>query len=124
MSGESLPQIINSIQSRLVSSQREIGIVQAKMQNRQREAKAQNLTLRQLRELEPGTRVYKSVGRMFLQDDLEHLIDETAKREQAARDETEALSKKHSIHEKQAVDAQSRLNDIVRSLEQQQKQQQ
>lgn len=56
----------------------------------------------------------------FIQDDLNHIVDETKELEQAARNESEALSKKHSVHEKQASDAQSRLNDIARSLKLQQ----
>lgn len=56
----------------------------------------------------------------FIQDNLAHIVDEIKELEQAARNETEVLSKKHSVHEKQAVDAQSRLNDIARSLELQQ----
>ena len=56
----------------------------------------------------------------FLQDDVQHLADEASKREQAAREESNALAKRHSAHEKQVVDAQSHLNDIVRSLEKQQ----
>lgn len=56
----------------------------------------------------------------FLQDDVKNLVDEASKREKAVREENNALAKKHSAHEKQAIDAQSRLNDIVRSLEKQQ----
>ena len=55
----------------------------------------------------------------FLQDDLDNIAEEASKREQAARAESTALGKQHTAHEKQAVDAQSRLNDIVRSLEMQ-----
>lgn len=72
MSDGSLPHIIKSIQSQLVSSKREIGVVQAKMTNRQREAKSQHLTLQQLSELGPDTRVYRSVGRMCVFTDQVH----------------------------------------------------
>lgn len=72
MSDGSLPHIIKSIQSQLVSSKRELGVAQAKMTNRQREAKSQNLTLQQLRELGPDARVYRSVGRMCAFADQVH----------------------------------------------------
>jgi len=40
--------------------------VRAQIQGRAREAKMQELTLEQLRDLGPSTRVYKAVGKMYV----------------------------------------------------------
>jgi len=61
---DSLPVLLNSIQSRLVSSQRQLSIVNAQMKGRAREAKLQELTMEQLQGLGDKTRVYKGVGKM------------------------------------------------------------
>lgn len=66
LNDESLPVLLNSIQSRLVSSQRQLGIVNAQMKGRAREAKVQELTMGQLQNLGSETRVYKAVGKMYV----------------------------------------------------------
>lgn len=64
MNEDSLPVLLNSIQSRLVSSQRQLSIVNAQMKGRAREAKLQELTMEQLQGLGDQTRVYKGVGKL------------------------------------------------------------
>lgn len=64
MNEDSLPVLLNSIQSRLVSSQRQLSVVNAQMKGRAREAKLQELTMEQLQGLGDQTRVYKGVGKL------------------------------------------------------------
>jgi len=59
-------QLLNSIQTTLTSSQRQLGIVSAQAQGRQREARLQELTSEQLKELGPETKVYRGVGKMYV----------------------------------------------------------
>lgn len=53
------------MQSRLVTSQRQLSIVRAQMRNREREAKLQDLVMEQLHGLGNETRVYRAVGKMY-----------------------------------------------------------
>lgn len=64
MSDDSLPVLLNTVQSRLVQAQRNLSIVRAQVQARQREAKLQELTLEQLHGLGGDTKMYEAVGKM------------------------------------------------------------
>lgn len=132
---DSLPVLLNSIQSRLVSSQRQLSIVNAQIKARAREARLQELTMEQLKGLGSETRVYKAVGKMcvwfrctdarFMQESFQEAMDEAQKRRSDALEENKMLEKKCKVrhcydscqfYEKEAVGAQTHLNDLITSM--------
>ena len=56
------------MQTRLVQSQRQLSIVRAQVNARQREAKLEDLTLEQLKGFGEGTRMYEAVGKMCVEE--------------------------------------------------------
>ncbi|WFD37635.1 uncharacterized protein MJAP1_000582 [Malassezia japonica] len=117
MSEESLPVLLNTVQTRLVQSQRQLSIVRAQVNARQREIKLQELTLEQLKGLGPETRMYEAVGKMFMQESYDDLTSDIQRKQGSASEETDMLLKKQKFLEKQVAEAQSHLNDLVRSIE-------
>lgn len=116
-SDESLPVLLNSIQTRMVSSQRELSTVQAQMKGRSREARVQELTMEQLQKLGPETRLYKAIGKMFMEQSYQDIMNEAQKRRDDALEENKMLEKKVTFYEKEANEAQTHLQDLVKSLE-------
>lgn len=129
----SLTQLLNTVQTRLVQSQRQLSIVRAQVNARQREAKLDELTLEQLKGLGSGTRMYEAVGKMFvlvclyrfMQESYEDVAASLKSKQQQALEENQMLQKKqavrilrsHQFLEKEASEAQTHLNDLVRSIE-------
>ncbi|KOS16204.1 prefoldin subunit 1 [Malassezia pachydermatis] len=114
---DSIPVLLNSVQMRLSSSQRQLSIVRAQMSNRIREAKMQELTIEQLKGLGNETRVYKAVGKMFMREDFDDVLAEAYRKRDQAMEETQMLEKKSSFYEKEATEAKSHLTDLVKSIE-------
>lgn len=128
-----LTQLLNTVQTRLVQSQRQLSIVRAQVNARQREAKLDELTLEQLKGLGSGTRMYEAVGKMcvvvrlyrFMQESYEDVAMGLKKKQQQALEENQMLQKKQTVRvrylpqflEKEASEAQTHLNDLVRSIE-------
>lgn len=125
MNEDSLPVLLNSIQSRLVSSQRQLSIVNVQMKGRAREAKLQELTMEQLQGLGDKTRVYKAVGKMyvhgtyasFIQESFKDAVNEAEKRRTEALEENKMLEKKCAFYEKEVAEAQKHLQDLIKSME-------
>ncbi|KAI3627821.1 hypothetical protein GLX27_000496 [Malassezia furfur] len=117
MSEDSLPVLLNTVQTRLVQSQRQLSIVRAQVNARQREAKLDELTLEQLKGLGSGTRMYEAVGKMFMQESYEDVAASLKSKQQQALEENQMLQKKQAFLEKEASEAQTHLNDLVRSIE-------
>ncbi|WFD31419.1 hypothetical protein MSPP1_002454 [Malassezia sp. CBS 17886] len=122
------PQLLNSVQSRLVTAQRQLGLVQAQWQGRQREAKLQELTYEQLKGMDSSTNTYLAVGRMFLLRPYGDTVAGVQEKQRAAQEESDALAKKRKARtrqrtsyvqflEKQVADAQTHLTDLVKSIE-------
>ncbi|PKI84203.1 hypothetical protein MVES_002148 [Malassezia vespertilionis] len=107
MSDESLPVLLNTVQTRLISAQRQLGIVRAQVQAKHREAKLHELTYEQLKPLGDSTRMYKAVGKMFMQQDFGDALAAEQRKLHSTNEDIDALKKKETSH----------LNDLVHSIE-------
>ncbi|KAL2828922.1 Prefoldin [Aspergillus cavernicola] len=63
---EALQKLLQEIESRVISSQQQIGITKAQMTTKQRDIRMLELTSKEIGTLPGDTKVYEGVGRMFV----------------------------------------------------------
>ncbi|CDS06369.1 hypothetical protein LRAMOSA08897 [Lichtheimia ramosa] len=113
LSDDAIRKVFVELQAKYVASTQQLNSVKAQIQAKQRERKMSELTRRELDTLEPDTKTYKPVGKMFIQTPLsqmkEHYVDQIKK----ADESIEQLEKSQKYWDRAATDAQSNLRDIL-----------
>ncbi|PWN47369.1 Prefoldin [Violaceomyces palustris] len=120
---DALHKVLEKIQTQVVTSQRQLGMVRAQIQGRERERKLNQLTLKQIEEVDQETNLYASVGKMFMMESREKVIKDLKEREKSAQEDVENLTKKQKYLEKQFNEGQAHLRDIFSSVDRQQREQ-
>ncbi|ORY34589.1 Prefoldin [Naematelia encephala] len=120
LSEDTLHKILQQIQTQAVNSQRALSVVRSQMQSKEKERKILQLTMRELETVpKDEDRMYRGVGKMFLQQPRATVESEHKKQDKALTDELTNLSKKAKYLEKQFDEANSQLKDIFHSQQRQ-----
>lgn len=82
---------------RLSNAQRQLSIVQAQMKGYTREAKLQALTAEQLSGFGCDTRVYKAVGKMFMEENFDDAVADANQKKAEALESYAMLEKKSKV---------------------------
>ncbi|KLO06667.1 Prefoldin [Schizopora paradoxa] len=109
---DTLRRILVQIQQRAVESKRALQITQQTITPKERERRILQLTIDELKGLDPGVNTYKGVGKMFVMTPRVEMEKELKSQEKELTDDITSLNKKMKFLEKQFVEAQSQLNDI------------
>ncbi|KAL9935266.1 hypothetical protein V8E36_005614 [Tilletia maclaganii] len=112
---EALQKVLQQIQIQYVVSQRQLAGVRAQLQAKERERKGAELTLKQINEVDPASKFYKGVGKMFIMEERDTVRKELVTRGNETKEDIANLTKKQKFLEKQVTDAQGHLNDIFRA---------
>ncbi|KAI9312273.1 Prefoldin [Dichotomocladium elegans] len=106
-------QVFVELQAKYVASTQQVNSVKAQIQARQRDRKMAELTRRELDTLEPDTKTYKPIGKMFIQTPLAEMKNQYVKRIKEADETIQQLEKSQKYWERAANDAQGNLKDIL-----------
>ncbi|KAF9420691.1 hypothetical protein BGZ94_009059 [Podila epigama] len=117
---QALGKIIHDLQSKLQEATRMVTSVQAQIQTRDRERKLSALTNKELSSLDPSTVTYKSVGKMFVQEPLPKLTGELTDKVSEMEKDMAALDKKRIYWERNKIEAQGNLQELIRQIQQHQ----
>ncbi|ORY93166.1 Prefoldin [Syncephalastrum racemosum] len=113
LSDDAIRKVFVELQAKYVASQQQLNTVRARMQARQRDRKMAELTRRELDTLEPHTKTYKPVGKMFIQTPLNDMKQQFVKRIEDTDEAIKQLEKSEKYWDRAAQDAQGNLKDII-----------
>ncbi|KAI8342111.1 Prefoldin [Chlamydoabsidia padenii] len=113
MNDEAIRNIFIELQAKYISSQQQVNTVKAQIQSKQRDRKMAELTRRELDTLEPNTKTYKPVGKMFIQSPLSDMKKQYTQGVEKADEQIQQLEKSQKYWERAAADAQGNLKDIL-----------
>ncbi|WVQ66213.1 uncharacterized protein L199_004392 [Kwoniella botswanensis] len=119
LSDDTLRKILTQIQQQAIQSQKQLSIVRAQIQSKEKEKKILSLTVRELDTVPRDGVMYKGVGKMFIQQDRKEVDSEHSTQEKQLNDELSNLTKKSKYLEKQFDEANSQLKDIFHSQQRQ-----
>ncbi|WWD04427.1 hypothetical protein V865_002496 [Kwoniella europaea PYCC6329] len=111
--------ILTQIQQQAIQSQKQLSIVRAQIQSKEKEKKILSLTVRELDTVPRDGVMYKGVGKMFIQQDRKEVDSEHSTQEKQLNDDLSNLTKKSKYLEKQFDEANSQLKDIFHSQQRQ-----
>mmetsp|Transcript_12146 Transcript_12146/g.24201 ORF Transcript_12146/g.24201 Transcript_12146/m.24201 type:complete len:142 (-) Transcript_12146:212-637(-) len=78
-----------------------------------RDQKRNQLTLSELEALPDGTNTYKAIGKMFMQEPCQKIVEELAASVEKASDELVKLTEQHSALEKSLSETQDGIKELV-----------
>ncbi|WWC95658.1 hypothetical protein V866_002523 [Kwoniella sp. B9012] len=119
LSDDTLRKILTQIQQQAIQSQKQLSIVRAQIQSKEKEKKILSLTVRELDTVPRDGVMYKGVGKMFIQQDRKEVDSEHSTQEKQLNDDLSNLTKKSKYLEKQFDEANSQLKDIFHSQQRQ-----
>jgi prefoldin subunit 1 len=113
LSDQTIQRIFAELQNALIDSSRQLSTVQAQIQAKQRERRLAELTKKELDPLDPDTKTYKAVGKMFIQSPLQQQKKEFDGKVRSITAELNDLGKKEKYLANKANDAQGNLKDLM-----------
>ncbi|WRT69863.1 uncharacterized protein IL334_006854 [Kwoniella shivajii] len=121
LSDDTLRKILQQIQQQAISSQKQLSIVRAQIQSKEKERKILALTTRELGHVprDDSSTMYKGVGKMFIEQPRTEIDIEHSTLEKSLNEEVSNLTKKAKYLEKQFDEANSQLKDIFHSQQRQ-----
>ncbi|WWC66049.1 uncharacterized protein I303_108671 [Kwoniella dejecticola CBS 10117] len=120
LSDDTLRKILTQIQQQAITSQKQLSIVRAQIQSKEKDKKILTLTVRELGYVpKEHDGLYKGVGKMFIQQDRKEVDGQYSAQEKQLNDDLSVLNKKVKYLEKQFDEANSQLKDIFHSQQRQ-----
>ncbi|GMK56570.1 hypothetical protein CspeluHIS016_0304100 [Cutaneotrichosporon spelunceum] len=116
LSDDTLKRILQQIQTQAVSSQRQLGVVRAQTQAKEKERRILELTMRELDTVPAGEgRMFRGVGKMFIQQPRAEINSKHEATKYSLNEDISSLQKKAKYLERQLDEANSQLRDIFHS---------
>ncbi|KAJ1648917.1 hypothetical protein IWQ61_009830 [Dispira simplex] len=113
MDGNTLSNILNTLQTKIIEGQKQLAAVRAQLQMHEREKRRNELTLKEVDTLPSQVTTYKSVGKMFLQVGRDSVVKDLKKSMAESDDLRQGLEKKQKYLEREVADCQNSLRDIL-----------
>ncbi|KAJ2723682.1 hypothetical protein GGI07_002477 [Coemansia sp. Benny D115] len=110
-------QVYMRITQKIQESQKQLNQIEAQISGNQRETRLAALTRREIQDLESDVPLYKSVGKMFVQESKADLLKEIDDAAESAKAMVDALEKKQKFVKKEMDEANGNLRDIIRSMQ-------
>ncbi|KAI9257606.1 Prefoldin [Sporodiniella umbellata] len=113
LSDEAIRKVFIELQASYVHSQQQVNATKAQIQSKQRERKMAELTRRELDSLDPETKTYKPVGKMFIQSPLSEMKQQYVDSISKSDENIKQLEKTQKYWERASSDAQGNIKDIL-----------
>ncbi|EIE81549.1 hypothetical protein G6F46_001982 [Rhizopus delemar] len=113
LSDEAIRKVFVELQAKFIHSQQQVSTVKAQIQTKQRERKMAELTRRELDSLDPQTKTYKPIGKMFIQSPLNDMKQQYVDSISKTDEDINQLEKTQKYWERAASDAEGNLKDIL-----------
>ncbi|KAI8323750.1 Prefoldin [Martensiomyces pterosporus] len=118
MSDDTIQQVYMRITGKIQDGQKQLSQIEAQLNAHQREIRLAALTQRELEGLDSTVPLYRSMGKMFIQEKKEDLLKAIAKDTDDSNKMIEALEKKQKFVKRDVDEATNNLRDIVRATSQ------
>ncbi|KAF5862523.1 Prefoldin subunit 1, partial [Aspergillus alliaceus] len=93
---EALQKLLNELESRIITSQQQIGLTKAQMTTKQKAIRLLDLTSSEMSSLPKDTRIYEGVGKMFVGVPMSTVDKRLVAEKAELRSEVSGLEKKLS----------------------------
>ncbi|KAI8922955.1 Prefoldin [Entophlyctis helioformis] len=103
-------------QSKISESSKQLAVVRAQLQGRDREKRLSELTAKELNALPADVSAYRSVGKMFLKEDIAGLKDELNTRATAADKDLVALKRAETKLDRELKDAEKSFDSLLKKV--------
>ncbi|KAJ1832981.1 hypothetical protein IWW55_004250 [Coemansia sp. RSA 2706] len=119
MSDDTVQQIYMKVTQRIQSDQKQLGQIDAQLSGNQREIRLAALTKREVEGLDASVPLYKSMGKMFVQESKADILSDIQQATDEASSMVLALEKKKKFVTRDLEEATGNLKDLVKSSQQQ-----
>ncbi|KAJ2891830.1 hypothetical protein IWW38_003457 [Coemansia aciculifera] len=113
----SLQQVYMRITQRMQDCQKQLAQIDAQISTNQRETRLAQLTKREIEGLDTSVPLYKSMGKMFIQESKQSLLDDINESAKQAKTLIEALEKKQKFVKRDLEEATGNLRDVIQSAQ-------
>ncbi|EKC99366.1 hypothetical protein A1Q2_06303 [Trichosporon asahii var. asahii CBS 8904] len=114
LSDDTLRKILQQIQTQAINGQRQSAIVRAQIQQKEKEKKILELTMRELASVPEGEgKLYRGVGKMFIEQSRSSINGRHKSLETSLGEDISSLQKKQKYYDRQVEEANGQLRDIA-----------
>jgi len=106
-------QAFVELQTKMVEANKEMKVADWKVENYKRSIKHTELTVDEIKSLPEETRLYESVGRMFMLSSRSGITDTLDKKQDKFKEEIKNLEAKKTYLEKSLKDSENSLRELV-----------
>ncbi|KAI9735230.1 MAG: hypothetical protein M1834_001820 [Cirrosporium novae-zelandiae] len=112
---EALQKLVQEIESRAIFAQQQVNIVKSQIAGKERDARMQQLTLKEINDLPPETKVYEGVGRMFVCNSTSEIGKRLITETESLKSDIESLNKKLVYLETTHKNSKEHIDQIFKS---------
>ncbi|KAJ2494231.1 hypothetical protein GGI11_008937 [Coemansia sp. RSA 2049] len=117
MSEDTAQQVYMRITQKIQDCRKQLDQIDVQVSTNQRESRLAALTKREIEGLDTSVPVYKSMGKMFIQENKDDLLKDINKSSEDSRALVEALEKKKKFVERDLEEATGNLKDMIKSMQ-------
>ncbi|KAJ2000973.1 hypothetical protein H4R26_004366 [Coemansia thaxteri] len=117
MSDNTIQQVYVQVTQKMQDCQRQLAQIEAQISANQRETRLASLTKREIEGLDASVPLYKSMGKMFVQESKADLLKEIAQTTADAATIIGALEQKQKFVKRNLEEATGHLRDLVQSAQ-------
>ncbi|KAJ2744715.1 hypothetical protein GGI20_002730 [Coemansia sp. BCRC 34301] len=114
---DTIQQVYMRITQKIQDCQKQLAQIDAQISSNQRETRLAALTKREIEGLDSSVPLYKSMGKMFIQESKEALLKDICQSAQDAQTVIDALEKKQKFVKRDLDDATGNLRDVIQSAQ-------
>ncbi|KAJ2616324.1 hypothetical protein H4S08_000818 [Coemansia sp. RSA 1365] len=117
MSDDTMQQVYLKVTQKIQESQKQLNQIDAQISSNQRDIRLASLTKRELDGLDNSVPLYKSMGKMFVQESKSNMLEDIDKETNNANTLIQALEKKKKFVSRSLEEATGNLKDIIRAAQ-------
>ncbi|PIA14207.1 Prefoldin, partial [Coemansia reversa NRRL 1564] len=114
MSDDTMQQVYLKVTQKIQESQKQLNQIDAQISSNQRDIRLASLTKRELDGVDNSVPLYKSMGKMFVQESKSNMLEDIDKETSNANSLIQALEKKKKFVSRSLEEATGNLKDIIR----------
>ncbi|KAJ2386816.1 hypothetical protein GGI23_006412 [Coemansia sp. RSA 2559] len=118
MADDTVQQVYMRITQKIQDCQKQLDQIDVQISTNQREGRLAALTRREIEGLDDSVPMYKSMGKMFIQESKDDLLKDINKTTKDGNTLVEALEKKKKFVERDLEEATGNLKDMIKSVQQ------
>ncbi|KAJ2830309.1 hypothetical protein GGI24_001940 [Coemansia furcata] len=115
MADDTIQQVYMRVTQKMQDCQKQLAQIEAQISANQRETRLAALTKREIQDLDSSVPLYRSMGKMFIQESKEDLLKDIAQSTSDATTLIDALEKKQKFVKRDLDEATGNLRDIIQA---------